>query len=126
MLDELISGDQADPDGDDFSNLIEYATKTNPLVSNRASPPVIVSKVAHADQFYQALSYRRRVANLEIEMNAEISQNLATWNQDSPHTILLNTPVNNGDGTETVSYRSTQPFGILNKEFLRLRVKINP
>ena len=126
LLDELISGDQADPDGDDFSNLIEYATKTNPLVSNRASPPVIVSKVAHADQFYQALSYRRRVANLEIEMNAEISQNLATWNQDSPHTILLNTPVNNGDGTETVSYRSTQPFGILNKEFLRLRVKINP
>lgn len=126
LANPAISGDQADPDGDGFCNLIEYATATNPLVSNRAAPPVVTGTTEIAGQTYQTIQYRRRIHTAEIITRAEITTSLDQWNHEASDLIVVGTPVANGDGTETVTYRSNHPHASRSKEFLRLHVEISP
>ena len=121
-----ISGDQADPDRDGFCNLIEYAMATNPWTSNQANPPVVAGTTIVSGQTYQTLRFRRRIHAAEIITRAEVATSLDQWNHQATELIAVGAPVANGDGTETVTFRSSHPYASRNKEFLRVHVEISP
>ena len=121
-----ISGDQADPDRDGFCNLIEYAMLTNPWTSDRTNPQVVAGKTIVLGQTYQTLQFRRRIHAAEIITRAEVATSLDQWTHQATELIEVNPPVANGDGTETVTYRSIHPYASRGKEFLRLHVEISP
>ena len=126
LLDPAVSGDQADPDRDGLVNLIEYAMQSDPKDAEQANPPLSGLMVTVEEQDYQALSYRRRIADVGVALHVEVSDALGDWRHGEPHTVQVGTPVNHGDGTETVVVRSAKPYGASPSEFLRLKAQMNP
>jgi hypothetical protein len=126
LLDPAVSGDQADPDRDGLVNLIEYAMQSDPKDAEQANPPLSGLMVTVEEQVYQALSYRRRIADVGVALYVEVSDALGDWLHGEPHTVQVGTPVNHGDGTETVVVRSAKPYGASPSEFLRLKAQMNP
>ena len=53
---DSVAGNDANPDGDDLSNLQEYAFNTDPLTSN-TTHPVTASLVATNSQRYLAVTF---------------------------------------------------------------------
>lgn len=123
LLDAAISGSEADPDGDGLNNTLEYAMKLDPKQKNSPSPVTVVNVSEEASNF-QALQFRRRINEVDIEYLPQISTSLDQWNEEAgtPHLMQHGDAVNNNDGTETVIYRSTVPYPTGGKEFLRLKV----
>ncbi|MBX2824359.1 MAG: hypothetical protein KTR33_06490 [Gammaproteobacteria bacterium] len=124
LADSLISGDTADPDGDGFDNLLEFAFNTNPKVANNSDlldPKV--EDVAGTD--YLTITFQRRKADLGLIYTVESTDDLSgSW---SGGTVMVGTPTDHGDGTETVTYRdsvSTGPAAV--KRFLRVTVTRSP
>ncbi len=97
-----------DEDHDGIPNALEYAMRTSPLVSNNTS---IAAKLEQVEVLgiagnYFTFSFRRHIGATEVEWTPQLSTNLGGW-QASGLTLLRS--VNNADGTETVTYRSTDP-----------------
>jgi hypothetical protein len=122
LADTSVSGSSADPDGDGLNNLLEYALNLNPLIAGPS--PVVATRVTVGANEYLALSFRRRLKEAGIEYAPQISDSLDSWNEESgtPHLIEFGAAIHNNDGTETVQYRSSVPFGNSKKEFIRLKV----
>lgn len=122
LADTSVSGHSADPDGDGLNNLLEYALNLDPLTAG--SSPVVATRVTEGANEYLALSFRRRLKEADIDYAPQISDSLDSWNEESgtPYLIEFGTAINNNDGTETVQYRSSVPFGTSEKEFIRLKV----
>jgi hypothetical protein len=100
-----------DPDGDGMSNLLEYAYNEDPLLP---SPPsnTSASIVRESGISYLAVSYRRpngaQLRN-DLTTSVEASSTMAanTWNIIT--TIPVGAAVDNGDGSETITLRDSQP-----------------
>jgi hypothetical protein len=75
---------------------------------------------------YSALSYRVRQDASEIVYLVEVSNDLALWQSGGAITIQVGAPLDNGDGTGTVTVRSLQSLGSNPSQFLRLRVALVP
>ncbi|RYD22605.1 MAG: hypothetical protein EOP88_07440 [Verrucomicrobiaceae bacterium] len=118
-----ISGDLADPDSDGIANLMEFALKLEPKTSGQAGLPAIgMVNVSGSD--YLTLTFRRLLSTPELAYQAQTSGTLsADWQNDA---ILVGSPVNNGDGTETVTYRDTVAQTAASKRFMKLQVKLVP
>jgi hypothetical protein len=88
------------------------------------SSPVVATRVTEGTSEYLALSFRRRLKEADIDYAPQISDSLDSWNEESgtPYLIEFGTAINNNDGTETVQYRSSVPYGTSEKEFIRLKV----
>ncbi len=78
---------------------------------------------AGATEDYLTLTYRRNLAADDALYEIQISPDLVAWS--ALGTILVSTSPN-GDGTETVTHRSTVPVGSLAREFIRLLVTSRP
>jgi hypothetical protein len=122
LADTSVSGHSADPDGDGLNNLLEYALNLDPLTAGPS--PVVATRVSEGANEYLALSFRRRLKEADIDYAPQISDSLDSWNEESgtPYLIEFGTATNNNDGTETVQYRSSVPYGTSEKEFIRLKV----
>jgi hypothetical protein len=72
---------------------------------------------------YVRLQYRRNLAADGVNYSVQLSENLAgTWSSDASAVTYVSSH-NNGDGTATVTYRSTQPAGPGHPQvFMRLQV----
>jgi hypothetical protein len=68
-----ISGETADPEGDQLANLVEYALGLPPKSPN-ASPVTLVKPADHL-----TLSAPKNPSATDITWNAEVSQNLTSW-----------------------------------------------
>ena len=114
-----IAGAMADPDCDGLCNLLEYAFNLNPNSATSSSSPV-AGHQSVGGQEYLTLTFRRRTTvPLDLVYTVESSSDLLTW---SPESILVGSPVNNGDGSEGVTIRDSQPMSANARRFLRLRV----
>ena len=108
----------ADPDLDGLLNLVEYALGSNPLNGAQTKLPQAVI-VTSAGQQYYGISFRRWKNSVDITYSPEISSDTSDW---LPLTTQHGVAVDNGDGTETVTFRSDAPHTGAVREFVHLRV----
>ncbi|MEP6663718.1 MAG: Ig domain-containing protein, partial [Verrucomicrobiota bacterium] len=107
-LNPAIAGDLADTEGDGFNNLIEYATGTDPFVTN-ASP----WNSAIENGFLTLATVKNPTAT-NLTWLAESSLVLSGWNA-SDTTVLQNT-------TNLFKVRDNFPFTTNPQRFLRLKI----
>jgi hypothetical protein len=117
-LNEAISGNEADPENDGFTNLMEYALGLEPKL--HADPVRLPGVIMESD--YLALKYRRPVNGRPgLSYTVQVGGNLSTWASGPTATTPVGiTP--NGDGTETVIVRDNVPVSGEGQRFIRLQV----
>ena len=131
------AGPLADPDGDGLDSLLEFAGVTDPASKASHGFPVLAGDPAgSADMLF---SYRRRRALdpahangntgdgyslYGINYTVEVSEDLSAWTAASTTLAMQveGAPVDNGDGSETVTVRVSPPAGSDSQWFVRLRV----
>lgn len=111
LQDTLISGDDADPDGDGLKNWQEYLHLSDP---RDAASRGIVSLKLEGDYLY-AIFTRNAGAVSGLGLGCQGSRDLADWDAPDLQERLLNTR----DGVETVEARLPVAGGT--KGFLRLK-----
>ena len=119
LVDPSVSAPGIDADLDGLPNLLEFALGRHPLIADAGgalTPDTIVDGGAR----YLTIQFRRNTGALGIEIHGDSSGELGNWNLDG--SVQHGTPVNNGDGTETVTLRDTVPMTDHAQRFLRLRV----
>jgi hypothetical protein len=122
LSDPAISGNDADPENDGFTNLMEYALGTEPKQhANPAElPGVIMESVNGATHL--ALRYRRPLNGRPgLTYNVQVSGDLSNWTSGPTATTTVSTTPN-GDGTVTVVVRDNLPVSSENQRFIRLQV----
>ncbi len=117
QADPSISGALADPDGDGFFNLLEYALGTDPDVSNGALESLLVSEDTSD---YLALSYTRITNAADLTYVIEVGSSLIGWTTSQAVVSIMD----NGDGTEIWIVRDFMPLqdSTTTRRFMRLRV----
>ena len=119
-----ISGDNADPDKDGIPNILEYAFGLAPKTANDSGIPFgEIQKVDGTN--YLTLTFRRRVSTSDITYSPRVASSLTgTWSNTA---VQVASPVSNGDGTETVTYRDTvAPSPSVPQRFMRVDVQRGP
>lgn len=118
----LPSGQQGatdDPDGDGLPNLIEFVLNSEPGTSDPASFPQ--GTINEGGVTYPAFSFTRRNPLTGISLTTEISTDL-TFDQLVP--VETVSTIDNGDGTATVTVRSSQAVAASNSQFFRLSANL--
>jgi hypothetical protein len=115
-----------DTDLDGFKDYLEHATASDWNDPASRNPPVVSFApfvVMGVTDSYVRLEYRRNLAADGVNYSVQMSENLAgTWSSDASAVTYVSSH-NNGDGTATVTYRSTQPAGPSHPQvFMRLQV----
>ena len=125
LEDPLISGPNADQEGDGRTNFAEFALGTAPddLITRTMIPTGIV--VEDGGDEYLALIYNEWTGALGVTYTVQHSTDLANWQSGPAVVVEVGTPVDNGDGTITRTFRSTTPVSANDQQFLRLRMSNN-
>ncbi len=118
-----------DNDNDGLSALLEYAlgsfngdSGSSPESHPKIGTGEFDNGAGSTDQFL-TLIFRRNLAADDIIYEAQSSPDLSAWSEFE--TVLVSA-TSNGDGTETVTYRSRTPRGDLPREFIRIKVVLVP
>jgi hypothetical protein len=114
-----------DTDGDGLKDFFEYATGSSQTNAASRNPPTISIapfSVLGVTDNYLRLQFRRNLAADGVNFTPQLGSDLVDWASDSTALTYVST-VNNGEGTATVTYRSTQPVPAAGpKAFMRLMV----
>lgn len=117
-----------DPDGDGISNFLEYALGGNPRAPDDASllrPTPTTVRIGN--QTFLKISFRRLISPPPwLRYTVEESSDFKFWLPLDPAQNQLGSPVDDGDGTETVTVFGTIPMSGPDSEskgFLRTRVE---
>lgn len=111
----------SDYDHDGVSAFLEYALAMNPTVTDVALLPILGTKT-EADGKHLTLTFRRPV-NSGLTYTAERSVTLSPGNWQSGNAVFQElTPLNLGDGTESVTVEDLSPMSSSTRAWLRLRV----
>jgi len=110
LLDANISGPNADPDSDGYSNLIEYALGLEPKSASTTNLPQV--GIQGSDWAY---TYTRPADRTDVTYVVEMSTNLSSWGTGGVSHDLVST----SGGTET--WRAKYPLAPGAKGFFRFR-----
>jgi len=120
--DDAVSGPEADPDGDGRRNVEEYYLASAP----KSPDPIQFLTVTMADLgggLYPVISHRRKKDVVDVITRVEVSNDLETWrhneNNAEMQTLVFGVE-DGGDGSETVSYRTSAPLPSEEPVFLRV------
>jgi len=119
--DPLVSGFAADLDRDGIVTLMEFALGLDPRIPDSGALPA-ATVVTEGGENYLSLTFRRRKKALDLTYRAEVSPGLVSWTETS---LVVGTPTDNGDGTETVTIRAALPLDLDAQGFIRLVVLKN-
>lgn len=114
----------ADPNRNGVPNLLEYAFGSNPLsfASPGNLPAPTIADVEN--KRYPAITFRRRTGDTTgVTYSVMESQELASWQSVDVPSRQVGSPVNHGDGTETVTIRGSLPLDQSSKSFLKIQVQ---
>lgn len=113
-LEAALWGDDADPDGDGRSNLLEYATGTEPRIAG----PGAMESGLEDDGDTLTLTYQRNLDATDVSFQVEKATNLADWSDvDDFH-------VSTAGNLET--RKATVSTAGFSKLWLRLRAELVP
>ncbi|MCW1924472.1 hypothetical protein OKA05_18035 [Luteolibacter arcticus] len=118
-----VSGDNADPDNDGIVILLEFAFNLAPKTASQVGMPVgAVQNIGGSN--YLTLTFRRQLAAPELTYTPQTNGMLpGSWMGDA---VLVGTPVSNGDGTETVTYRDSVASIAATHRFMHVLVSLAP
>ena len=113
-----VWGNLADPDGDAFNNLLEYALGTLPADSEDAPGiAVALTEEVPGEPRYLQATYRLRQGTTGITLHAQSSGDLVNWQNLTPiETILLN------NNATLITVRDPEPNPTATRRFFRLQV----
>ena len=118
MADPAISGPLADPDGDGFSNVLEYAFLGNPLSSGSL---VTHDTVDSGGMTYPSISFLKRSPSTDLTYTPQLSGDLAGWDEGSSF-LIEESSIDQGNGSNLVTVRSLTPVSGTDRQFLRVKV----
>ncbi|HET6408214.1 MAG TPA: lamin tail domain-containing protein, partial [Chthoniobacteraceae bacterium] len=110
----------ADPDGDGWNNLTECALGLDPLRPDYTGVLGTSIEMDGSGGPYLMLHYRRSLSAQGFQWLVDTAAAPNAWQLGA--SVPVGTPVNNGDGTETVSQRDTVPADGLPERLIRLRI----
>jgi hypothetical protein len=121
----LLTSPTADTDGDGLAAIVEHALGLNPSVANGS--PVISSReqefiVNNAPGTYLVVEFQRNLLADGVAIVPELSTSLAPGSWQAGALVYVGSH-NNGDGTATVTWRSSAVVTPSSKMFVRLRVE---
>ncbi len=129
----LLAQPTADADGDHISNLMEYATGSNPLVKNgQEDMPASMINGNHLELNFRRLRGTGTGTAEDgytvggILYTVQWSSNLVQWQTGSADLEQVGSPTDNGDGTETIRVRLKKTISEQSQAFLRLNVERIP
>jgi len=122
ISDPLVTGDSLDLDSDTLGTVLEYGFGRNPRASD-AAEGYRASIVTDGGTDYLAMTFRRQKNSLDLTYLVEVSSNLSDWTTTN---TLTGTPVDNGDGTETVTIRDNVVASHGTPRFGRITVTVGP
>jgi hypothetical protein len=114
LADPLVSGPEADPDGDGLLNAVEFAMELSPLSFDLPPEPGLLDG-------HLTLTYRRSKAVDAAAFQGEYSTNLLEWLTGPAHVEEIQRT--DGGELETVTLRSVAPLSAQPEGYLRLRVQ---
>jgi hypothetical protein len=114
LADPSISGDLADPDHDNLSNLMEYALGLPPK-----DPTVTNWPYASVATGYLTLTYTRAKAATDVSLVVEQSNDLVTWHSGTNYVQQISV-VDQGS-TQLITVQTLAPVGSSAGDFVRLR-----
>ena len=123
-----FSGDpDLDGDSDGLSAFLEHASGTSDSDPNSLAGPSLGSGLfddgTGTMREYLTITYRRNLAADDVIFEAQVATQLAAWSAlGTAFVSAFVSASHNGDGTETVTYRSTTELASIPREFIRLRV----
>ena len=133
-----LGSPDANPDHDALNNTLEYAVNGNPLLPDAAVMPAYTTVVV-AGHPHLAIRYRQRtggtgktgvdyhVDDLTYRVGLSTSLQPNSWQTGDAFVEPEGSPVDNGDGTETVTVRAEAPIDTLGPgAFLRLEISLDP
>lgn len=125
MSDSNISGPNANPDGDGFPNLLEYALGLDPMAAGGADS-VRGNAITIGPEKYSSISFTRPTgseAAADVVYTAQRTTSLVSgW---SSANLVLHQVVPGPGALETVTFRSSVPMSGQAMEFLRLEVTLD-
>lgn len=115
-----VPSDDSDDDMDGIKAILEYVLGGDPNAPSGGILPVgevMPVEVATVLDDYLVIDIRRRSGADDVSVGAEISDDLGNW---------LETPIfmqsfANGDGSETLRFRSATPFSSQPRQFIRAK-----
>lgn len=118
-----VWGNEADPDGDGFANVIEMAFGTSPVNAASKQAPVCSWWTDPENSArYLTISCLIREEMAGVSLVAEASPDLVTWDNELPQ---VGPPVPQGSGMVLMTFRDTIPASSAPDEprFIRLKVE---
>ncbi len=122
ISDPLVTGDSLDLDSDTLGTVLEYGFGRNPR-ANDAGGSYRASIVTDGGTDYLAMTFRRQKNSLDLTYLVEVSSDLSDWTTVN---TLTGIPVDNGDGTETVTIRDNLAASHDTPRFGRITVTVDP
>lgn len=120
IADANYGGDAADPDNDGLSNFWEFAFGFDPLMQDAQTGYTVSLMNDGAAGPFLTVQYRRNLGATGLQFHMDTTGTLGGWTLDG--SVEVGTPVNNGDGTETVKRRDIQTTSEAAQRFTRFRI----
>jgi hypothetical protein len=115
----------ADPDGDGFTNLEEYAFGLDPKVKNPRSAAPQVALAPYADGQAITATFTRNKLASDAPPIVEVSSDLVTWTSGVGATVELPALALAGD-VERATVRDATPTTKATRRFMRVQVQRSP
>jgi hypothetical protein len=120
LSDPNFGGADGDPDRDGCSNFWEFALGRNPIFADASGVCDVTLANDQGLGPYLTLQYRRNLGATGVQYHVDTTGQLGAWMSDG--SVEVGTPLNNGDGTETVTRRDIETSSSSSQRFIRLRV----